>query len=141
MPTNTAAWIGAKQAKLEVRSAPYTPPRDNEIVIKNHAVAVNPIDWIIQVAGNLLYTWVKYPFVLGSDLAGEVVEVGNAVTRFKVGDRILGRPRSYGRPNPQHHVLRKRCCATFGSVHRRLWTLPERSSGTSVSLRDPETYW
>ena len=90
MPTNTAAWIGAKRAKLDVKPAPYTPPRDNEIVIKNHAVAINPLDWIIQVAGNFLYTWLKYPFVLGSDLAGEVVEVGNAVTRFKVGDRVLG---------------------------------------------------
>ena len=90
MPTNTAAWILAKQAKLEVRPASYTSPRDNEIVVKNHAVAINPLEWIIQIAGNLLYTWLKYPFVLGSDLAGEVVEVGKAVTRFKVGDRVLG---------------------------------------------------
>ncbi len=90
MPTNTAAWIGAKYAKLEVKSAPYTPPRANEIVVKNHAVAINPLDWIIQVVGNLVFSWIKYPFVLGSDLAGEVVEVGAGVTRFKVGDRVLG---------------------------------------------------
>ncbi len=88
MPTNTAAWLGAKQAKLEVKSAPYTSPRENEIVVKNHAVAINPVDWIIQVAS--VYRWITYPFVLGSDVAGEVVEVGNAVTRFKVGDRVLG---------------------------------------------------
>jgi len=84
MPTNTAAWLGAKHAKLEVKPAPYTPPREDEIVIKNHAVAINPVDWIKQVR------WITYPFVLGSDLAGEVVEVGNAVTRFTVGDRVLG---------------------------------------------------
>ncbi len=90
MPTNTAAWLGAKQAKLEVAPAPYTPPSDDEIVVKNHAVAINPIDWIIQVAGNIVFRWIKYPFVLGEDLAGEVVEVGKAVTRFKVGDRVLG---------------------------------------------------
>jgi len=90
MPTNTAAWLGAKHAKLEVTSAPYTPPRENEIVVKNHAVAINPLDWMIQVAGNIIFRWIKYPFVLGSDLAGEVVEVGSAVTRFKVGDRVLG---------------------------------------------------
>jgi len=88
MPTNTAAWLGAKRAKLEVRPAPYTPPRENEIVVKNYAVAINPLDWMIQVAG--IFRWIKYPFVLGSDIAGEVVEVGNAVTRFKVGDRVLG---------------------------------------------------
>jgi NADPH:quinone reductase-like Zn-dependent oxidoreductase len=89
MPSNTAAWIPAKRAKLKVKPAPYTPPGDNEIVVRNHAVAVNPVDWIIQVAGYLTFSWIKYPFVLGSDLAGEVVEVGKGVSRFKVGDRVL----------------------------------------------------
>jgi NADPH:quinone reductase-like Zn-dependent oxidoreductase len=90
MPTNTAAWINAKRAKLEVRPAPYTSPGDDQIVIRNYAVAINPLDWIIQVAGNVAYRWLKYPTVLGSDVAGEVVEVGKAVTRFRVGDRVLG---------------------------------------------------
>jgi len=90
MPTNTAAWLGSKHAKLEVKSAPYTHPRANEIVVKNDAVAINPIDWIIQGIGNLIYSWIKYPSILGSDLAGEVVEVGAGVTRFSVGDRVLG---------------------------------------------------
>jgi NADPH:quinone reductase-like Zn-dependent oxidoreductase len=45
------------------------------------------LDWIIQVAGNLTYRWLNYPAVLGSDVAGEV---GQAVTRFRVGDRVLG---------------------------------------------------
>jgi len=89
MPTNTAAWLSAKHATLEVKSAPYTHPRVGEIVVKNHAVAINPLDWIIQVAGNVVFSWVTYPCVLGSDLAGEVVEVGPAVTRFRVGDRVL----------------------------------------------------
>lgn len=90
MPTNTAAWLGAKRARLAVRPAPYTPPREGEIVVKNHAVAINPLDWIIQVAGNVVYRRLKYPLVLGADLAGEVVEVGAGVTRFTVGDRVLG---------------------------------------------------
>ena len=90
MPTNTAAWLETKRSKLEVKPAPYTPPRDDEIVVKNHAVAINPVDWLIPVIGNVAYRWIKYPFVLGEDLAGEVVEVGKAVTRFKVGDRVLG---------------------------------------------------
>jgi len=89
MPTNTAAWLGAKQAQLEVKLAPYTPPRENEIVVKNHAVSINPLDWMKQVTGNLIFSWIKYPFILGEDLAGDVVEVGKAVTRFKVGDRVL----------------------------------------------------
>ncbi len=90
MPTNTAAWLGAKGARLAVGPAPYTHPHEGEIVVKNHAVAINPFDWAIQIRGDIIAPWIKYPFVLGADVAGEVVEVGTAVTRFAVGDRVLG---------------------------------------------------
>jgi len=90
MPTNAAAWINAKHAKLEVGEAPYPTPGEDQVVIRNHAVAINPLDWIIQVEGSLTYGWLNYPTVLGSDVAGEVVEIGKVVTRFHVGDRVLG---------------------------------------------------
>jgi NADPH:quinone reductase-like Zn-dependent oxidoreductase len=89
-PPNMAAWLNAKKTPLELGPAPYPHPRDNEIVVKNHAVAINPLDWIKQDVGNLVFSWVRYPFILGADLAGEVVEVGSAVTRFRIGDRVLG---------------------------------------------------
>jgi NADPH:quinone reductase-like Zn-dependent oxidoreductase len=90
MPVNTAAWIKGKHARLEMGPAPYTRPGNDQIVVRNHAVGVNPLDWIIQADGNLTYRWLDYPAVLGSDVAGEVVEVGKAVTRFRAGDRVLG---------------------------------------------------
>ena len=90
MPANTAAWINARNARLEIGPAPYTPSGDDQLVIRNHAVAVNPLDWIIQVDGSLIYRWLNYPTVLGADVAGEVVEAGKAVTRFRAGDRVLG---------------------------------------------------
>ncbi len=40
--------------------------------------------------GDIITPWITYPFVVGSDLAGEVVEVGDRATRFRVGDRVLG---------------------------------------------------
>jgi NADPH:quinone reductase-like Zn-dependent oxidoreductase len=90
-PTNKAAYQPAQKANtLEVRTVPYTPPGEGQIVVKNAAVAINPIDWLIQSRGDIMFTHLKYPFVLGSDLAGEVVEVGKDVTRFQVGDRVLG---------------------------------------------------
>jgi NADPH:quinone reductase-like Zn-dependent oxidoreductase len=88
-PANAAAWITARNARLAVGPAPYTSPGSGQIVVRNHAVAVNPLDWIIQVAGTLAYRWLNYPTVLGSDLAGVVVETGPGVARFQVGDRVL----------------------------------------------------
>ena len=88
-PINSAAWINSKHGKLQVAEAPYTKPGAEQIVVRNHVVAINPLDWIIQVEGNLTYGWLKYPTVLGADVAGEVVEVGSAVTRFTVGDRVF----------------------------------------------------
>ncbi|KAL1884801.1 hypothetical protein Plec18167_002393 [Paecilomyces lecythidis] len=91
MPSNTAAWLTTNQTtQLEIKPAPYPSPTQNEIIVKNGAVAINPVDCALQDLGNLLFPWIKYPFILGSDLAGEVVEVGSLVSKFKVGDRVLG---------------------------------------------------
>jgi NADPH:quinone reductase-like Zn-dependent oxidoreductase len=89
MYTNIAAWLPAPRARFEVGPAPYTPPGPDEIVVKNRALAINPFDWILQLVGDFIYPWIGYPFILGADLAGEVVEVGSDVTRFKIGDRVL----------------------------------------------------
>lgn len=59
-------------------------------MVRNAAVAVNVIDWRIQSSGDLMFTHLKYPFVLGFDTAGEVVNVGEGVKRFDVGDRVVG---------------------------------------------------
>jgi NADPH:quinone reductase-like Zn-dependent oxidoreductase len=88
-PANTAAWYVAKQSRLEVKPAPYTAPAEGEIVIRNHAVAINPVDWAIPILGGMMFPWIKRPTVLGEDLAGEVAEVGTGVTRFKIGDRVV----------------------------------------------------
>jgi NADPH:quinone reductase-like Zn-dependent oxidoreductase len=90
MPDNTAAWLVATRTKLEIRPAPYTAPKAGEIVVRNRAVAINPVDWVLQILGTLIFRWIKFPVILGEDLAGEVAEVGPGVTRFKIGDRVLG---------------------------------------------------
>jgi NADPH:quinone reductase-like Zn-dependent oxidoreductase len=89
MPTNQAAWLTATRRPLEVKDAPYVAPGPGELLIKNHAVAINPVDWAIAFLGGLMFRWIKCPFVLGTDLAGEVVAVGSGVAGFKVGDRVL----------------------------------------------------
>lgn len=54
-PVNTASWMNATRGLLEVAQAPYPVPGGDQIVVRNYAVAVNPLDWITQVAGQLAY--------------------------------------------------------------------------------------
>lgn len=53
-------------------------------------MAINPVDWFMQDMGIDLFSYLKYPMIGGMDLAGEVVEVGGAVSTFKPGDRVVG---------------------------------------------------
>jgi len=90
-PTNTAAWLaGSTVTPLVIKAAPYTPPRENEIVIRSRAVAINPYDRLVQDMGDAMPPAIKYPFVMGTDVAGEVAEVGKSVSRFQIGDRVVG---------------------------------------------------
>jgi NADPH:quinone reductase-like Zn-dependent oxidoreductase len=91
MPTNKALYLPYKKAPhFEVKLAPYPSALADRIVVKNYAIAINPADWILQEKGDFIFTWLKYPCVFGSDVAGEVVEVGKQVTGFQIGDRVLG---------------------------------------------------
>ncbi|OXV12057.1 hypothetical protein Egran_00183 [Elaphomyces granulatus] len=84
---NKAAWIPEfKGRPLKIDSAPYTKPGPGQLVIKNAAFAINPVDWKVQEHGFLMQ---KFPNILGSDVAGHVQEVGEGVTRFKPGDRVI----------------------------------------------------
>ncbi|KAJ9639472.1 hypothetical protein H2201_002869 [Coniosporium apollinis] len=100
MSNNKAAWITAPKAKpLKVDTGPDAKPGPEEILVKNAAVAVNPVDWKIQDTG----FYVKnYPNILGTDVAGEVLEVGSNVTRIKKGDRVIGHCHGLGTGKPEH---------------------------------------
>lgn len=70
-------------------------PKENEVLIKVHATSVTSGDARIRRADpfliRLLFGW-KHPrqSVLGVVVSGEVEAVGNAVTKFKVGDQVFG---------------------------------------------------
>ena len=90
MSTNEALWLPAKGVALKIAEAPFPKAGAGQIVVRTAAVSVNPIDWILQSVGGLIFPWLRYPLVLGWDVAGEVVAIGADVTRFKPGDRVLG---------------------------------------------------
>lgn len=87
---NTALWLRKRGARFEVGPAIYTPPAANEVVVRVRAIAVNPIDGIPGFLYRVGLPWLTFPAVVGSDVAGEVVEVGAGVPRLQPGDRVLG---------------------------------------------------
>jgi NADPH:quinone reductase-like Zn-dependent oxidoreductase len=97
-PANRAAYLIQKGKPLEIREAEYPSSLGpNELAIRNHAVAINPVDWIVQFSGTSFFPWLKLPLVLGYDVAGEVVAVGENVKRFKVGDRVVSPAMGHGK--------------------------------------------
>ncbi|MBD2203391.1 NAD(P)-dependent alcohol dehydrogenase [Calothrix sp. FACHB-1219] len=62
----------------------------DQLLVKIHASSINPVDWKIRKGMLRFLTGNKFPMILGFDLAGEVVEVGSAVTGFQPGDAIYG---------------------------------------------------
>lgn len=62
-----------------------------EILVQAYASSVNPVDWKIRMGGLKILTGNKFPKGLGGDIAGKVVEVGEKVTRFAVGDEVYGK--------------------------------------------------
>ncbi|EQK97326.1 zinc-binding oxidoreductase CipB [Ophiocordyceps sinensis CO18] len=80
---------GTPNCPLEIKERPLTLPGPQELVVKNRFVAINPVDAYKQLLGEALLPYVAWPHVPGSDLAGEVVHVGSAGSRFAVGDRVI----------------------------------------------------
>ena len=67
---------------------PQPEPKDGEVLVRVRAVSVNPVDTYIRNGAN--YWPLPLPFVVGCDLAGEVVALGPGAPRFQVGDRVWG---------------------------------------------------
>ncbi|PGH33750.1 hypothetical protein GX50_03407 [[Emmonsia] crescens] len=100
MSTNYAAFlVGHKRKPLSVDEAEDRYPDENEIVVKNAAVAINQLDWKMQDSPWVMF---GYPLILGVDVAGEVVGVGSEVTRFRIGDRVLGHALSFATEDERH---------------------------------------
>ena len=86
---------------LSIAEVPRPEPNDDEVLIKIHAVAVTRADVHTREANrrsglltsvlSRLVSGVRHPRqpVLGSELAGEVVAVGGAVSEFAAGDRVF----------------------------------------------------
>jgi len=75
---------------LKFEDAPDPKIQANEVLVKVKACALNHLD--IWLRGGVPRWQLALPHIVGSDIAGEVAEVGSVVTRVKPGDRVLLSP-------------------------------------------------
>ncbi|MBN9537981.1 MAG: NADP-dependent oxidoreductase [Alphaproteobacteria bacterium] len=80
---------GPEGARLADVPTPVLGSRD--ILVEVHAAGLNPVDFKFRQGKLRPVLRPKLPFVLGNELAGEVVAVGSDVKRFRVGDRVFAR--------------------------------------------------
>ena len=80
---------------LEYKEVPIPEPGNNELLLKIHAAAANPLDWHFMRGKPLMMRFMsglvrpKHKG-LGADLAAEIVRTGNAVSGFKEGEVVFG---------------------------------------------------
>lgn len=83
------AYGGPEGAQLMDVPAPQPGPRD--ILVAVRAAGLNPVDFKFRQGQLRAILRPKLPFVLGNELAGEVMAVGSDVKRFRTGDRVFAR--------------------------------------------------
>lgn len=82
--------------KLEEIEKPII--KENEILIKVHATSVTPMDYrarsgklpLWPISKMMLGFWKPKQKILGTEVSGEVVEIGNDVKKYKIGDKVFG---------------------------------------------------
>src|SRR5438046_1274570 len=75
--------------RLRLVERPDPGPDAGEILVRVRAAAVNPVDWKIRRGDLRLILRLRFPYVPGGDVAGEVVAVGPGVTQFQPDDAVV----------------------------------------------------
>jgi NADPH:quinone reductase-like Zn-dependent oxidoreductase len=76
--------------QLHYEDAPEPVPGAGEVLVRVISTSVNPIDYKIRQGLMKDGMSLQFPVILGRDVAGEVTAVGEGVTRFRAGDKVMG---------------------------------------------------
>lgn len=82
------AYGGIDQLRYEDVAMPEPAP--DEVLVKVAATSVNPVDWKIRSGAAKDRMPVKFPAILGRDVAGTVVKTGTNVRNLKPGQLVMG---------------------------------------------------
>lgn len=78
---------------LQYEDAPMPELDSGEVLVRVHAVGVNPPDWYLRDGYKMLPPeWqppVSFPLILGTDVSGVIAAVAEDVTGFAIGDEVF----------------------------------------------------
>lgn len=74
---------------LEVHEIAVPTPAEDEILVRVHAAAINPVDTSIRAGRANSLSGATLPYVPGFDISGEVVQIGSAASPFSVGEKVF----------------------------------------------------
>ncbi|MYN42011.1 zinc-binding dehydrogenase [Duganella sp. FT109W] len=78
---------------LQYEEAPMPELNPGEVLVRVHAVGINPPDWYLRDGYKMLPPeWqppVSFPLILGTDVSGVIAAVAADVTGFSVGDEVF----------------------------------------------------
>lgn len=110
---NTAAWLREPKTELSIGAAEMHKPGPGEVLIENCAVAINPVDWMNQDG---LYPPKSLPAILGNDLAGKILQVGEGVTSLSPNQRILAHTNSWFQEDQRYGPFQRLVIAPAAST-------------------------
>ncbi|HEY3824007.1 MAG TPA: NADP-dependent oxidoreductase [Bryobacteraceae bacterium] len=76
--------------QLRYENAQDPKPGAGEVLVRVISTSVNPVDLKLRTGQYKSYMPLDLPAILGSDVAGEVEEIGEGVTKFQPGDMVMG---------------------------------------------------
>lgn len=92
MKQTMAAAVMDKPLEMEIRQVPVPEPKADEALVKVFCIGICGSDVHYYEHGRIGRYVVEKPIILGHELAGEVVAVGQAVRNVSVGDRVAVEP-------------------------------------------------
>ncbi len=75
--------------KLKYEDFPDPIPGEGEVLVRQAATSVNPVDWKMRSGAAKERFPVEFPGILGRDVAGVVRALGPKVTGFAPGDKVI----------------------------------------------------
>lgn len=85
MAEQKALQLEKAKGSFVISTVPILKPGPGQLSVKVITAALNPADWKLQTLGVFIQ---KYPAVLGTDIAGDVEDVGEGVEGFSKGDKV-----------------------------------------------------